>query len=129
MPAIRYHSPRGLEAGERAELIEDARLRHLIRSADAERIFNDRQLDYFRDAFARYSEAIEPYMKWQATKAGGFACSVDIAGLAANPEAVAILPKAGRDQQQFAEYRHRELASARGVSSRALCLLHQNCQK
>jgi hypothetical protein len=127
MPAVRYHSPGGLEAGERADLIEDLRLRHLIRRADAERAFNDRQLDYFRDAFDRYGDVIEPYMHWQLTRPGSFECSVDIDALTGDPRAVSLLPKVGRDQQRFAEYRQRELAATKLVSARALCLRQQNC--
>ena len=127
LPAVRYHSPRGLEAGERADLIDDARLRHLIRSADADRAFNDRQLDYFRDSFHRYSEVLEKYMEWRPTNAGEFGCRVDIAALAADRAAVALLPKAGRDQLRFAVYRTRELASTQNVSRRARCLRERNC--
>ena len=65
LPAVRYHSPQGLEAGERADLISDAELRHRIRAANAERAFNDRQLDCFRDAFDRYSNVIEPFLEWR----------------------------------------------------------------
>jgi hypothetical protein len=129
MPAVRYHSARGLEAGERADLIEDAQLRHLIRAADADRAFNDRQLDYFRGVFYRYGDVIEAYMRWRPNESGGFECSVDIAGLATDAKAVALLPKAGRDQQRFADYRQRELVSAQRVSARALCLRHRKCDK
>lgn len=127
LPAVRYHSPRGLEAGERAGIIEDAALRHLIRASDAERSFNDRQLDYFRDAFHRYSEVLEPYMRWQLVAAGMATCSVDIAALAQDPTAVSVLPKAGRDQQRFAYYRQREIDSAKAVLDRARCLSRRNC--
>ena len=129
MPAVRYHSARGLEAGERADLIEDVELRHLIRAADAHRAFNDRQLDYFRGVFYRYGDVIEPYMRWRPTESGAFDCAVDIAGLAIDGRAVSLLPKAGRDQLRFAHYRQRELISAQLVSARALCLQRRNCNK
>jgi hypothetical protein len=127
MPAVRYHSPGGLEAGERAELIQDLQLRHLIRHADAERVFNDRQLDYFRASFHRYSEVIEPHMHWQLGPSGAATCTVDIPALGADRAAVALLPKAGRDQQRFAEYRHRELTTVQAVINRARCLQQGSC--
>lgn len=127
MPAIRYHSPRGLEAGERADLIEDETLRHLIRAADAERAFNDRQLDFFRAAFDRYSEVLEPYLRWTPAANGSFDCRVDVAGLLDDPVAVALLPKAGRDQQRFADYRDDERRAAERVSKRAQCLREGSC--
>ena len=127
LPAVRYHSPQGLEAGERADLITDAELRHLIRAANAERAFNDRQLDYFRDGFDRYSNLLEPFLVWRPAQSGTFDCRVDIARLAADPGAVALLPKAGRDQQRFAEYRHDELVSAQRVANRTACLQDKSC--
>ena len=127
MPAVRYHSPRGLEAGERADLIDDAELRHLIRAADAERAFNDRQLDFFRDAFDRYSEVIEPYLQWTLNPQGSFGCSVNAASLLTDRLAVGVLPKAGRDQLRFAEYRERELLSTKRVAARAKCLQQRTC--
>jgi hypothetical protein len=127
LPAVRYHSPGGLEAGERADLIEDGTLRHLIRRADAERAFNDRQLDYFRDSFHRYGPVLEKYMRWRPIGDGEFDCRVDIAALAADPAAVALLPRAGREQLQFARYRQRELASTQDVSRRAHCLREREC--
>ena len=127
LPAVRYHSPSGLEAGERAEIIRDAELRHLIRKTDAERSFNDRQLDYFRDSFNRYSEVIEPYMQWRLVSPGSATCSIDIAALANDREARSLLPKAGRDQLRFAEYRQRELGAAEEVAERAACLRARRC--
>ena len=129
MPAVRYHSPRGLEAGERADLIEDSELRHLIRAADAERAFNDRQLDFFRDAFDRYSEIIEPHMQWKPTPQGTFECSVNLAGLLGDRRALNALPKAGRDQQRFADYRERELLSTKRLAARVLCLEQGTCDE
>ena len=127
MPAVRYHSPEQLEAGERIDLIADLELRHLIRAANAERAFNDRQLDYFRDLFVRNSNILERHLRWQPTPSGAFRCSVDIAALRSDPAAVALLPKAGRDQRQFAEYRRRELLAARRVEARTACLQQDSC--
>ena len=127
LPAVRYHSRGGLEAGERSEIIGDAELRHLIRRADAERAFNDRQLDYFRASFLRYGEIIEPYMRWRQDSPEAATCTVDIEALGRDARAVSLLPKAGRDQQRFAEYRTRELASALAVFNRTRCLRARSC--
>lgn len=122
MPAVRYHSPSGLEANDRAEIINDGELRHLIRRANAERAFNDRQLEYFRDAFNRYALVLEPHMEWRLTRSRAMICVVDVDGLLSDRAALHVLPKAARDQQRFGQYRERELEAVKAVARRTDCL-------
>ncbi|WP_162888211.1 hypothetical protein [Sphingomonas mesophila] len=125
LPAVQRQSSGaiGQAVGARIELIRDPKLRRALRLADAKRVFSDRQLDYFRAAFDRYGERIEPHMRWTFTPSGAVACSVDVAALAADRAAVGLLPKLHRDQRTFARYRAAEARSLRSVERRALRLL------
>ena len=120
LPAVQRQSSGaiGQAAGARLELVSDSRLRGLLRDADANRVFSDRQLDFFRAAFLRYGERIEPHMKWRFTNDGRTVCRVDIDSLRADPAAVALLPKLHRDHRQFARYRSAEAHSLRAVEQR-----------
>ncbi len=119
--------PGGLAAGERIELISDAELRKRLRHADARRTFSDRQLDFFRQSFQRYSAILEPHMNWSFGSNGEPKCGVDIDSLRADPAAVALLPKLYRDQRQFARYREAEMTSTRAVLERVRCLREGRC--
>lgn len=120
LPAVQRQSSGaiGQAAGSRMDLIGDARLRKLLRQADAHRIFSDRQLDFFRANFLRYGESIEPHMLWRFAGKGRTNCRVDVAALRADPQAVALLPKLYRDHRQFARYRAIEVHSLREVEKR-----------
>ena len=125
LPAVQRQSSGaiGQAAGSRLELIGDPELRRLLHRADANRVFADRQLDFFRAAFNRYGEKIEPHMLWRFRGKGLTACRVDIDALRSNPEAVALLPKLYRDQRQFARYRALESHSLRSVEKRVRQLI------
>lgn len=120
LPAVQRQSSGaiGQAAGARLELVSDAPLRRLLRDADANRVFSDRQLDFFRAAFLRYGERIEPHMKWRFTNGGWTECQVDIDSLRADPAAVALLAKLHRDHRQFARYRSMEAHSLRAIEQR-----------
>jgi hypothetical protein len=125
LPAIQRQSSGaiGQASGERLELISDLKLRRLLHQADANRVFADRQLDFFRATFLRYSASIEPHMKWRFRGKGRTACRVDIDAMRSDQTAVALLPKLYRDHRQFARYRAFEAQSLRAVEKRAHELL------
>ena len=78
LPAVQRQSSGaiGQAAGARLELIGDPQLRRNLRVADANRVFSDRQLDFFRAALLRYSERIEPHMEWRFAGGGRTRCRV-----------------------------------------------------
>ena len=131
LPAVQRHSAAagGLAAGDRAEQISDERLRMLLRKADAQRVFSDSQLVYFRESFQRYAAVIEPHMPWQMGSGGAntFHCGVNIDTLRTDPTAVMLLPKLARDQAQFARYRQLELDATKAVLERVSCLRSGTC--
>lgn len=125
LPAVRRHAAGviGLAAGERGDLVSDPILRDALRRAQAERAFNDSQLNFFRDNFLRYGERIEPHMVWRfGGPEDGASCSVDIDSLRADRPAVAMLPKLYRDQRRFAGYRQREVVATQAILTRLACL-------
>ncbi|QIK95132.1 hypothetical protein G7076_00295 [Sphingomonas sp. HDW15A] len=126
LPAVQRQSSGaiGQAAGSRLELISDPELRKLLRQADANRIFSDRQLDFFRANFLRYGDNIEPHMLWRFIDNGRTACRVNVDALRADSKAVALLPKLYRDQRQFARYRAYEVQSLRAVEKRVLELIN-----
>jgi hypothetical protein len=131
LPAVQRHSAAsgGLAAGERVEQISDEKLRILLRRADANRVFSDSQLGFFRESFQRYASVIEPHMPWRMGNDGPetFRCGVNIDTLRADPAAVALLPKLARDQAQFAHYRQQELVATKSVIERVSCLRVDTC--
>ena len=124
MPAVRRQSAGaiGQAAGARLELIRDPELRRLLRLAEAQRSFADRQLEFFRAAFLNYSIIVEPYLIFEFGPKGQVPCHVDIAGLRQNPAAVGLLPKLARDHRRFAEYRGQEREALVNVAKRVACL-------
>lgn len=129
LPAVRRASASlgALGAGERLELINDAPLRALLRTADAERSFADSQLAPFRDSFQRYAPTTERHMRWRFTPQSE-SCGVDIDTLRSDREAIVLLPKLARDQRQFATYRAREGVAVQKVLRRVHCLRRASCE-
>ena len=129
MPAVRRQSSGavGQAAGARLDLVRDSELRRLLRIAEAQRGFTDRQLEFFRAAFLKYGEVVEPYLIFEFGPKGQVPCHVDIAGLRQHPVAVGLLPKLARDHRRFAEYRGQEQAALRNVAERVACLSANRC--
>lgn len=131
LPAVQRQSAGAIAqgAGPRIELIRDLKLRELLRAAESQRQFNDSQLGFFRANFLNYGERLEPHMRWTFTREGADVnCAVDIAGLAADPAAVALLPKVARDQWRFAGYRDEERRYLDGIVTRVACLRAGTCR-
>lgn len=129
MPAVRRQSigAVGQAAGARLELVSDPELRRRLRIAEAQRSFSDRQLDYFRAAFLKYGDVIEPHLMFDFADRGQVACRVDIAGLRRNTTAALLLPKLYRDHRRFAEYREQEQQSLLAIADRIDCLAKDRC--
>ena len=129
MPAVRRQSigAVGQAAGARLDLVSDPELRRRLRIAEAQRSFSDRQLDYFRAAFLKYGDVIEPHLMFEFADRGQVACRVGIAGLRQNPAAVLLLPKLYRDHRRFAEYREQEQQSLLAIAERIDCLAKDRC--
>ena len=130
MPAVRRQSSGaiGQASGARLELIRDHRLRQLLRKAEAQRAFADRQLEYFRAGFLNYGEVIESYLIFEFGPNGQVPCHIDIAGLRQDPAAVGLLPKMARDHRRFAEYRGQERDALHDVAERVACLAANRCE-
>jgi len=129
MPAVRRQSSGaiGQAGGARLELVRDAELRRLLRIAEAQRAFADRQLDFFRAAFLNYGEIVEPYLIFEFGPKGQVPCHVDIPGLRQDTAAVRLLPKLARDHRRFAEYRGQEQDALINVAERVACLSANRC--
>ena len=131
LPAVRRQSGGAIAqgAGPRIELLRDSKLRALLRRAESDRQFAERQLDFFRATFLNYGERIEPHMLWTFEDGAedGVRCTVDIAGLRADSDAVALLPKVARDQLKFAEYRYQERDDLNEIVKRVSCLQSGRC--
>ena len=130
MPAVRRQSAGavGQAAGARLDLVRDPELRRLLRVAEAQRAFTDRQLEYFRAAFLNYGEIIEPYLIFDFAPKGQVSCRIDIGGLRQDRAAIALLPKMARDHRRFAEYRGQERDALRNVAKRVACLSANSCE-
>lgn len=129
LPAVRRQSAGaiGQAVGARTDLISDPPLRRLLRRAEAMRDFNESQLDYFRANFLAYGERIEPHMDWRFAGDEGISCTIDFDTLVADPTAIALLPKAYRDQRRFADYREVEAIGMRAIADRVACLRRGGC--
>jgi hypothetical protein len=129
VPAVRRPSAGagGLAGADRLALISDHRLRDLLRSAEAERVFAESQIMYFRDAFGRYAEQLDAYTQY-ALRLDGNSCRMDVEGIRRSPVLVGLLPMIGRDQQRLTEYRDREVQATRSVRERVRCLRTNSCR-
>ena len=131
LPAVQRQSAGAIAqaVGPRIELIRDSRLRELLRSAESDRQFAERQLEFFRANFLIYGETIEPHMDWSFTgKDEETHCTVDLHTLASDTKAIALLPKLARDHLRFASYRDGEQRDLEMVVKRIQCLQSRQCK-
>lgn len=127
VPAVRRSSAGagGLGGPDRLAVIDDHRLRDLLRAAEAARAFSESQIGYFRDSFQRYAERLDPYTVWRLD--AGPSCAMDAAALGRDPQALRLLQMVGRDQLKLAEYRDTEAQATRAVLERVRCLQQGRC--
>lgn len=111
-----------------AALLDDLPLRRAIRRAMGADAFVASQLDYFRVGIQRHTERLDRYFlsRFDA-RTGEIACSVDAAGLAADPVAVSTLAQLHVNRLNFGRMRAGQLADHRAVRDRARCVLARNC--
>ena len=125
LPAVRLAS-NDLASAERLASLSDEQLRVLLRHALGERSFNAEQLTYFRDAFQRFGQTLDPYTRWRFA-GNRQVCRVALDELAADPAAVSLLARVYRDQERFVGYRTREIEALERVQGRVACLRAGNC--
>ena len=131
LPAVKRASAGsgGLASSERLAVIEDSRVRDLLRQAAAEQAFTDSQLSYFRASFQRYAAMLEPHMVWRIVPGSEQpSCAIDLVGLRQDRATSSMLAKMSRDQRTFANFREREVEVTRQLHERVDCLLRRRCE-
>lgn len=130
LPGSRLQTAALEEAGDAGalELLPDAQLRQLLRTAAATDRFATLQLGYFRDSFQRFGEHLDRYTIWRLDTANGqFSCRIAIDALARDQEASSLLGRVYRDRVRYAEFRTEQIVAHRALATRAQCLHDGSC--